>query len=227
MKRLLLYLVLAAVVFLSACTAAPQDVQEGSTAAAGAEQTSLMTAQSTETECNTGGLVPQEENRMTNPDIQPAKESTAAQTKAGEKRLAFNVGFQTNTHGYVDGEKASAVLLRTRAELDAFYRNDPDNNKEAYKAELAPYGDSFFKTHALLMLMQPEPSGSIALEVQGVSLRSGKLCVQGERNAPDPRTADMARWVIGIELKQADLPEGNAAASAVFITSIDESKSNA
>ena len=108
------------------------------------------------------------------------------------------------------------ALLRTRQALDAFYESDPDSNKQLYRAGLAKYNDAFFRDKALLLLVRQEPSGSNTLEVHGVILESGRMEVRVARVAQEIGTADMARWVIALELDKSALLEGDFPYSAVY-----------
>ena len=122
--------------------------------------------------------------------------------------LSFTVGFQVNTHGYVDGG-GGAFLVRTRQELYAFYESDLDGNKQLYQANLAKYDEAFFEGKALLLITRQEPSGSNRLQVNSVMRVIDSLQVTITRTAPGIGTMDMARWVIAIELNKGSLPGGD------------------
>lgn len=131
--------------------------------------------------------------------------------------LAFEVGFQINTHGYVEGEGAQReALLYTRQALESFYESDPDGNKHLYQPGLAKYDDAFFRGKVLLLLVRREPSGSNTLEVHGVTLESGRLEARVARVAQEAGTMDMARWVIAVELDKNALPQGDVPFGAVY-----------
>ena len=143
--------------------------------------------------------------------------TTPIRSTGGVVALSFSVGFQVNTHGYVDGEgSAGAVLVRTRQELDAFYAADRDGNKSSYQAALRKYNGAFFEGKALLLVNRQEPSGSNRLQVTGVMRLGGSLDVSITRTVPEVGTADMARWVIGIELKKDALPAGEIPVSVQY-----------
>ena len=121
--------------------------------------------------------------------------------------MDFTLGFQINSQGYVSGETDRTELVRTREELDAYYSSDADGNKSAYLPMLSKYDDTFFESKALLLVTRQEPSGSVALRVDGVELVNDHLEAQITRSAPGFGTMDMARWVIGIELNKNELKE--------------------
>ena len=131
---------------------------------------------------------------------------------SGPTLLAFDIGFQINTHGYVEGEFGSytALLLHSREDLDVYYNGDMDGNKNAYLSALEKYNGAFFQDKALLLITRAEGSGSISLQVLDVSLRAemDRLEVRVLRNLPEMGTGDMARWVIGLELDKNAIPEG-------------------
>ena len=120
--------------------------------------------------------------------------------------MDFTVGFQVNTHGCVNGESEErAVLVRSRQELETYYRDDLDSNRHLYLPRLIKYDDAFFESRALLLVARRESSGSAALRVAGLELIDGQLEARIARSAPGFGTMDMARWVIGIELEKAAL----------------------
>jgi len=126
--------------------------------------------------------------------------------------LAFDTGFQINTHGYREDLPGSytSLLVRSREFLDAYYTGDQDGSKSAYLPALEKYDDAFFSDKVLLLITKAEGSGSISLQVLDVSLRAemDRLEVRVLRVLPEVGTADMALWVIGIELDKSAIPEG-------------------
>jgi len=131
--------------------------------------------------------------------------------------VAFGIGFQINTHGYVEGEGAQReALLYSRQALAVFYESDPDSNKHLYQPSLTKYDDAFFRDKALLLLVKQEPSDSNTLEVHDVILESGRMEARVARVAQEAGTMDMARWVIAVELNKNALPEGDIPFSAVY-----------
>jgi len=62
------------------------------------------------------------------------------------------------------------------------------------------YDDAFFEDHFLVMVTVSETSGSNRHEVTSVKINNGMLDIEIERQIPDVGTADMAGWLITIEL---------------------------
>lgn len=148
---------------------------------------------------------------------EPAKppESSTENARSEPPReiaVPFEVGFYVNTHG---GWGDGARVIRGKQELDAYYANDADPNRELYWPYLLPYDDAWFASSALVLLRRTEPSGSISHVVEGVGREGGGLLLRVARYSPEMQDTAMAHWIIAVEVARQDL-EGVTSAEAAY-----------
>jgi len=87
------------------------------------------------------------------------------------------------------------TLARSVAELNV---NDTISHGEKYNEE-------YFKTKALIVIELRETSGSVRHEVTKVVKNDNQITVEIKKIVPEIGTADMAEWVIYVELDKADV----------------------
>jgi len=105
------------------------------------------------------------------------------------------------------GNGNNTMLIHSVDELDDFYLET--GLRYIYRSQVLEdnqvindgiYNEEFFSEKFLLIISCNEPSGSIRHKVTSLSQDSNMMIVNIDRHQPEMQTADMARWVIVIEL---------------------------
>ncbi len=109
------------------------------------------------------------------------------------KQIEYTAQYIRKGSGLEGEEYPSTLMIRTLDEMNA------------YDASLG-YDETFFESHALLLVRLMETSGSISHNVASVASDGNALNVSIIRLRPEIGTDDMAAWHILIELP-ADVPD--------------------
>lgn len=109
------------------------------------------------------------------------------------KQIEYTAQYIRKGSGLEGEEYPSTLMIRTLDEMNA------------YDASLG-YDETFFESHALLLIRLMETSGSISHNVASVASDGNALNVSIIRLRPEIGTDDMAAWHILIELP-ADVPD--------------------
>ena len=132
---------------------------------------------------------------------------------AEPESYAFDAQY-IRTNGYhEDAEYPRTVLIRSRAELDAYY----EANRERYDLErketvyadttigfmdaCEKYDDAYFSGQDVLFVLLEEGSGSVRHEVTDVRYNGAEWVVSIRRIVPEVGTDDMAEWHIMVEVQ--------------------------
>ncbi len=109
------------------------------------------------------------------------------------KQIEYTAQYIRKDSGLEGEEYPSTLMIRTLDEMNA------------YDASLG-YDETFFESHALLLVRLMETSGSTSHNVASVASDGNALNVSIIRLRPEIGTDDMAAWHILIELP-ADVPD--------------------
>jgi len=97
-------------------------------------------------------------------------------------------------------------LIKSVEELQEYYENLKAVNYNDLDEELVwrltgdQYNNAFFENNFLVLVTLAEGSGSISHEVTAITEDNGVITINLDRNLPGFGTADMAGWLITIEL---------------------------
>jgi len=131
----------------------------------------------------------------------------------------FSLGFQVNTSARAQAEDG-AVVIASKQALDQFAAQYGDVNNRL-SPRLAPYNDAWFSTRSLIMITRTEGSGSIRHTTERLIAKDGWAMVFISRSVPDIGTADMAYWVIALEVQNSDMAGMTQAQAAYFFYNED------
>ena len=111
------------------------------------------------------------------------------------RALAYSV--QTLRIGWREGlaEQPQARIIRSREELQAALAGETVRD-----GALSDWDQAFFADHELVMILLEEGSGSIGHQVMAVLTGSDGVTVAIHRTVPEICTADMAAWLVLVEL---------------------------
>ncbi len=102
-------------------------------------------------------------------------------------------------------EDAAALEGFVEAGRDYFQLETAYDGSISFAEAAADYGEAFFADHILVVALATESSGSNRHGVESVSLEDGCLSVAVRRTVPEIGTADMADWLIVVEIPREDL----------------------
>ena len=98
------------------------------------------------------------------------------------------------------------AIIRSADELRDYYNELKEVNMNELDDDLVwrltgeQYNDTFFAGHFLVLITVSEPSGSNRHELTSITDDNGVLSIHIDRLLPEIGTADMAGWLIVIEL---------------------------
>ena len=215
MKRLILLSL--ALILLAACGRVPiEPALEESAAATGATAETETTAEEettaeAETETlATDAALPAATNHST---VRPTTTNPTTTRPLSGLQAPFSVGFQVNTHARAQ-EEDDAVVITSRQALEEFHAQYGDaNNRLA--GHLRQYNNAWFNTRSLIIITRTEGSGSIRHTVETLIPMEWMATVFVSHSVPEIGTADMAYWVIALEVDNSHM-EGITQAQAIY-----------
>jgi len=143
-----------------------------------------------------------------NPDIIPdANEDTTPPTEvdpfpSGDVSYIRVMYDRIDWRDNLDG----SVIIRSVEELDEYYEELNAANMNELDDDLVwrltggHYNDAFFAENFLVLVTVSEPSGSNRHDLTSLTENNNKLSINISRFVPEIGTADMAGWLITIEL---------------------------
>ena len=139
------------------------------------------------------------------PSVTPSEQ--LSEEPSADTAINWNaVYYLINWHGDIEG----TAIIRSVEELREFYEKTQPGNMNRILDEVffnsEQYNDAFFAERFLFFVTVSEGSGSVRHKVTSLADTDGKLRVHIDRHIPEMGTADMAAWMIVIEVDNI-LPE--------------------
>jgi len=149
-----------------------------------------------------------QQNPDTPPTGTPDGNTTAPPPATAEPQPSDDAGYIKVLYNsiYWRERMDGSVIVRSEEELRSFSKQlmptSTNGSNEEYISKLTgeQYDEEFFKDHLLVFITVGESSGSNRHELTSVTEDNGVLTININRLMPEIGTADMAGWLITIEL---------------------------
>jgi len=142
------------------------------------------------------------------PDLTPDANEDTAPPSAAEPVPPGDISSIKVLYNRIDwrDDMDGSLIVRSAEELHNFYdelkavsMNELDDDL-IWRLTGEQYNDAFFAKHFLVLITVSEPSGSNRHELTSITDDNGVLSIHIDRLLPEIGTADMAGWLIVIEL---------------------------
>lgn len=148
------------------------------------------------------------------------KEHTEEIAAVEPEAYAFTAQYIRTDGWDADAEYPYAVVISSRAELEAYYEEHTASTEDFLSACDA-YGEAYFEDNNLILIVLEEGSGSIRHKVIDVR-RGDSWTVTVQRTVPSVRTDDMAVWHIILSVQMGAVIEADDEIDIRFVTAVEE-----